>query len=255
VKIASSFSLPLRGTLPYLLFAFWFTRVPLAFAQDTHKELSPAELQIGRSYGTLPLSFERNQGQADPQVRFLSRGAGYSILFNDREVTLLLSKRDLTHETPLRIGERLPGEPRRGDTASDVLHMRIVGQSPAAVASGEARLPGTVNYFAGNDPAKWLSGVPTYERVRYASVYPGIGLAYYGNRQRLEFDFDLAPGADPRAIRLRFDGAKKLNLDRDGNLIVVAANGQVSFHKPASLTRGEAQQHPAMDGRINRRLT
>jgi hypothetical protein len=60
----------------------------------------------------------------------------------------------------------------------------------------------------------------------------GVDLTYYGNRQRLEFDFELAPGADARAIRLHFDGARKLKLDPNGNLIIVAANGQIIFHKP-----------------------
>ena len=111
--------------------------------------------------------------------------------------------------------------------------MQLVGLTPSAVISGKTRLPGTVNYFAGSDPAKWLSAIPTFARVKYAGVYPGIDLSYYGNRQRLEFDFDVAPGADPRSIRLRFDGARVLSLDKNGNLMIVTANGRVGFEKPA----------------------
>lgn len=160
MKITSSFSLPLRGTLPFLLLTLWFMQEPTAFAQGSPPEQTSAKLQIGKSYGALPLSFEKNGGQADPQVHFLSRGPGYSILFKDREAVLLLSKSNLVHEKPLRIGERIPGVPRNEDTSTDVLWMRLDGQSSGAVVSGEAQLPGTVNYFAGNESPKWLSGIP-----------------------------------------------------------------------------------------------
>jgi hypothetical protein len=233
MKITSSFSLPLRGTLPFLLLALWLIPEPAAFAQGDPTGLPSAKLGISRSYGALPLSLEKNQGQTDAQVRFLARGAGYSILFKDREADLLMSKRNPAHETPLRLGERVPGGPRNEVGAGVVLGMQIVGMSPGAVASGQAQLPGTVNYFIGNDPAQWHTAIPTFERVKYAEVYPGIDLSYYGNRQRLEFDFDLAPGANLRSIRLRFNGARRLKLDQDGNLIIVTANGQIGFEKPA----------------------
>ncbi len=44
------------------------------------------------NYGKLPLSFEANQGQADPQVRCLSHGSGYSLFLTDSAAVLALTK-------------------------------------------------------------------------------------------------------------------------------------------------------------------
>jgi hypothetical protein len=233
MKIASSFCLPQCLILPFLLLTLLLIQDRGAFARSESPKLIASRLQISRNYGALPFSVEKNQGQADPQVKFLSRGASYSILFKDREAVLLLSKRNRAHDKPLPLGDRERGEQQIDDAATDVLCMQLVGKSPRAIASGAAQLPGTVNYFTGNDSARWLSGIPTFARVNYAGVYPGIDLTYYGNQRRLEFDFNLAPEADPRSIRLRFDGAQKLRLDKDGNLIIVTANGQVGFEKLA----------------------
>ena len=77
------------------------------------------------------------------------------------------------------------------------------------------QLPGIVNYFIGDDPAKWRTNIPTYAKVQYQDVYPGIDLAYYGNQGQLEYDLIVAPGADPNQIRLVFDGAEKIEVDDD----------------------------------------
>jgi len=188
------------------------------------------------------MSFESNRGQADSPVRFLSRSTGYSILFKDREAVLLLEKRTSAHQAP-----RQPGKPElqhqsQAETSTDTLHMKLAGSLTNPVLTGEVRLPGTVSYFTGSDPSQWHAGIPTFERVRYAGVYPGVNLVYYGNRQRLEFDFEVAPGADANLIRMQFDGARKVKLDQDGNLVIVAANGSISFHKPVVY-------QPAVDGR------
>ena len=94
-------------------------------------------------------------------------------------------------------------------------------------------LPGTANYFIGNDPSNWHSGVPTYAKAEYSSIYPGIDLVYYGNQRRLEYDFVVAPGADPNPIRIQFVGAKRLDSRcRRKPGLLVAANGEIVFHKP-----------------------
>jgi uncharacterized protein (TIGR03437 family) len=109
--------------------------------------------------------------------------------------------------------------------------MRLVGASGAA-ATGEEQLPGKANYFIGSDPANWRTGVPTYSKVRYPNVYPGMDLVYYGNQRQLEYDFLVAPGADPKPIRLQFAGAKGLRFGADGDLVVTTSNGALAFHKP-----------------------
>jgi hypothetical protein len=185
----------------------------------------PDRSMIERSLGALPLSFELNQGQANPRVKYLTRSAGVMASFEHNEADLYLSR------------PQAPKSPKRDDTlgyliSADLLRMRLLGSRDGSSISGEEPLPGTVNYFLGSDSAKWHTSVPTFQCVKYSGVYAGTDLVYYGSGQHLEFDFRLAPGADPSAIRIHFDGASKLKLDHDGNLVVFAPGGQVGFHKP-----------------------
>jgi hypothetical protein len=188
-----------------------------------------ADTYKGEVCGRLPLAFEANQGQSDPRVRFLSRGDGYSLFLTDTEAVLALSKgrAGAWHKEPSRFARS-----KGGATKTDVVLMQLEGAKAGVRVSGFDKLPGTANYFIGNDPAKWRSGLPTYSKVLYAGVYPGVDLVYYGKQRQLEYDFVVAPGADPKPIRLRFRGSKKLSLSKDGDLTVAATNGEISFHKP-----------------------
>lgn len=164
---------------------------------------------LSESYGRLPLHFEENRGQVDPQVRFLARGPGYGLYLTAGEAVLALGAKDRT-----------------------VLRMALVGANADAQASGVEELPGKVNYFVGKDSAKWRTNVPTYGKVRYREVYKGIDLVYYGNQRQLEYDFVVAPGADPEKILLRFEGADAIKIDAQGNLVLYTANGELRQHKP-----------------------
>jgi hypothetical protein len=84
--------------------------------------------------------------------------------------------------------------------------MKLLGANPSPKMAGESALPGKVNYLIGKDPSKWRTNIPTFEKVRYEAVYPGIDLVYYGNQRQMEYDFVVAPGADPNQIRLSFAG-------------------------------------------------
>jgi hypothetical protein len=97
---------------------------------------------------------------------------------------------------------------------------------------GLNELEGKSNYFIGNNPRKWHSAVPNYAKVKYENVYPGIDLVYYGNQRQLEYDFVLAPGAEPEAIQLSFQGADKIDMDTQGDLILTAGTTTVCQHKP-----------------------
>jgi len=172
-----------------------------------------AKAQALANYGKLPLSFEENRGQTDARVRFLSRGSDYSILFTPSEVILNL---------------RSVGKTRR----QSIIRMGFPGAQSSPVMAGGGRQSATSSYFIGNDPAKWVTGAPNFARVRYGEIYPGIDLAFYGNQGQLEYDFVVAPGASPRAIRLQFDGVDGMHIDRSGNLVLSAANGEILQHKP-----------------------
>ena len=189
------------------------------------------------SYGKLPLQFEANQGQANEAVRFLSRGSGYSLYLTASEAVLVLA-------TPSAEGKRHAKNairdkhiaPMQGDTQalmqSLALRMRLVGAHTASRVSGLDDLPGKANYFIGNDRAKWHTNVPLYAKVRYENVYPGIDLVYYGNQHQLEYDFVVAPGADPKRIMLDFRGAQMIEIDTGGELVLRAAGREVRQHKP-----------------------
>ncbi len=164
------------------------------------------------NYSHLPLVFELNQGQTDPQVKFLARGSGYGLFLTSSEAVL-----------------ELQSGPRGNDS---VVRMQLAGANKNAVVSATDQLPGKSNYLLGNDPAKWQRDVPQFARVHYSKVYPGINLVYYGVQGRMEFDFEVAPGADPRQIALRFRGPKKLKVTPDGELILASANGDLRFHSP-----------------------
>ncbi len=95
-------------------------------------------------------------------------------------------------------------------------------------------LPGKANYFLGNDPTKWRTNVPTYARVHYQDLYPGIDLIYYGNQRQLEYDLVVRPGADPSRIRLGVQGADTLDVDAQGDLVLHTAGGDIRQRKPAA---------------------
>jgi hypothetical protein len=125
---------------------------------------------------------------------------------------------------------------------SRVLRMRLVGANDSPQVKGDAELPGKVNYFIGNDPARWHKNVPTFGRVQLAGVYPGVDLVYYGNEGRLEYDFVLSPGAEPNQIALEFDGADRIELDAHGDLIAWVAGREVRWQKPVVYQEFDGQR-------------
>jgi uncharacterized repeat protein (TIGR01451 family) len=182
---------------------------------------SPSPTPRSVSAVSLPMFFEANLGQTDPRVKFLSRGQGYSLFLTANEAVLNFQRSS-------QVETRRAASPT--PSANSVIHMRLDGANSAARVSGAELLPGRSNYFIGNDPSKWRRGIPQYARVNYESVYPGIDLTYYGSQRQLEYDFRVAPGADPNQIALTFEGAST-HLDA-GDLVLSTRNGDVRFHSP-----------------------
>jgi hypothetical protein len=195
-------------------------------------------------YGKLPLAFEANHGQADGRVRFLSHGRGYSLFLTSSEAVLSLygnPNSDLKeHEFAIPKGAASSHPAAR----VSAIRMRLQGAKSEPAITGEEQLSGIVNYFVGNDPGRWHTQVPTYGKVRYSRVYPGVDLVYYGNQQQLEFDFVVAPGSSPKPIRLQFSGAQRLRLDRDGNLLLTAVDGSLAFRRPVVYQERNGQRQP-----------
>ncbi len=153
----------------------------------------------------LPLFFEPNQGQSQPGVEFLSRGNGVSSNLNATAAEFPIGK--------------------------STVRMQLAG---AAAANGEGldRLPGKSSYFNGADSSRWHTGIPQFGRVRYRNVYPGVDVTYYGNQGKLEYDFNIAPGARPSDIHVVYSGIEKLSVGRDGSLLLKTASGEIRQRKP-----------------------
>ena len=182
------------------------------------------------NYGELPLAFEANQGQTDKRVKFLSHGNGYTLFLTNHEA--VFSLRQNVEAERLKITGRARKAGSDKAATDGVFQMKLVKANGTAKITGTDKLPGTSNYFIGTDPTKWLSRIPTYRKVKYRDVYPGVDLVYYGNQQQLEYDFVVAPGANPSMIRLKFEGASKLKINKDGNLLLMINGQQLRFRKP-----------------------
>jgi hypothetical protein len=170
-----------------------------------------------------PLSFEPNRGQADPAVEFLSHGSGFALSLAPGEIALRLERQK---PAPVASGGQTAGR-----SSGDTLRMSLIGADRRANGVGLVQQPGVVSYFIGNDPKGWRAGIPTYGKVEYQRVYPGVDLVFYGNQRQLEYDFVVAPGAEPGRIAWRIEGARA-SVDRKGNLILRAPNGSATFEKP-----------------------
>ena len=189
-----------------------------------------ASAQVRERYGNLPLSFEANHGQSDSTVKFLSRGSGYSLFLTSDEAVLVLSQSEADESrTASRVARTAV---RARDRKSAVVRMTLVNANPRSQTAGHHELPGKSHYFIGNDPAKWRTNIPTYAKVKYEGVYPGVDLVYYGNHGQLEYDFVVAPGADPGVVTLAFEGAREVHIDARGELVLGVEGGVVRQHKP-----------------------
>jgi hypothetical protein len=183
------------------------------------------------TYGRLPLLFEANHGQVNQQVKFISRGRDYNLFLTPSEAVLAL--RSDKHGSSA--SEDISSHTDRRSSFGDVLRMKLMGANKHPDMIGMDESSSKINYFIGNDPARWHTDVKTYEKVRYSEVYPGVDVLYYGNQQQLEYDFVLAPGADYRKIILAFEAAKAIRLDARGDLSLrVAGWPEVRQSKPVA---------------------
>ncbi|MFN7948652.1 MAG: hypothetical protein U0Z53_25080 [Blastocatellia bacterium] len=180
--------------------------------------------------GKLPLSFEPNRGQTAASVRFLSRANGANLFLASNEAVM-----------SLRGSARAAGK--------DCLRMSLVGASSRPEIEGLDQLPSRSNYLLGSNKGKWLTNIPQFAKVIYRQVYPGIDLIYHGNQQRIEYDFVIAPGANPDVITLKFKGARRLRLDDCGDLIAETKAGEMQQHHPV-IYQEKAGTRVAIQGRF-----
>ena len=180
-----------------------------------------ATARVVKSFGRLLPGFEVNRGQVDAQVKFLTRGSGYTLFLTPSEAVLVL-----------RAPDAMPAAGQALVSTAEV-RMHLAGATAQPRVAGVEKLPGIVNYFLGNDPAQWHADIPTYAEVVYQGVYPGIDLIHHGTQGRLEYDFVVGPGAEPGAIRVEFQGADGIVVDAHGDLVLHTAVGDLRQRKPA----------------------
>ncbi len=172
---------------------------------------APAAAQVNRANGKLPLYFEANQGQTDPEVRFLARGVGYTLFLTPTEAVMAF---------------------HGGRKEQAVVRMSPVGANALSRIVGGDELTGKANYLRSTGSQQRISAVPTHAAVKYVDVYPGVDLVYSGREGQLEYDFVLAPGADPNAIVLSFEGPDRLELNTRGDLLVHTTAGELRQVRP-----------------------
>jgi uncharacterized repeat protein (TIGR01451 family) len=209
---------------------------PLSVALNPSIAATQMKAQAVSMVAGLPLMFEPNQGQAnldpaDPRARFIARGSGYSLFLGSQGATLALHSNK--------------------SGTSEALEMKFAGATSGLAPMGTDLLPGKSNYLLGNNPSRWRDNVPQFGRVRYENVYPGINLAFYGNQGHLEYDFQVAPGADASQAQLEFEGARRLEL-KDGALVIHAENGNLRLERPLIYQEIAGRREP-VDGNFTLR--
>jgi hypothetical protein len=201
--------------------------------------------RLQASLGALPLAFEANQGQTDPQVKYMARGNGYTVFLtaNDTVFALQSSEQSSAKAAATQVNGK-PHFTAPSKTRTAAIHMHLVdGNVQPQIAAG-SQLPGHSNYFIGNDRSQWHSNVAQYARVSYRDVYPGVDMAFYGVQKKLEFDFIVAPGASVAPIRLGVSGAKRIATDDSGNLVLASSAGDVLLHKPVAYQQKDGARQP-----------
>jgi hypothetical protein len=191
----------------------------------------------------LPLFFEANQGQADSRVRFMARGQGYTLLLTPTETILTESKTQVY----TRSGAFAPFENPLITTKTSrgsLIRMQLVGANSAPAMTGLEELPGKVNYLIGNDPSKWQTEVPLYSQARTEQVYPGVNLLFHGDERELEYDFVVAPGADPSKIAFRIRGAARMKINAHGDLVLHGTDSDFVMHKPVIYQTIASERRP-----------
>ena len=173
--------------------------------------------QARSAYGQTELAFEPNLGQTDKAVDFLARGAGYSMFLRPTEAVVVMTP-------PKRQAKQAANHP--------VLRLKLLNSNAKAHGVALDQLAGKTNYLIGNRSRDWRTNIPTYGRVRYEGVYPGIDLVYYGNQRQLEYDLVVAPGGDPEVVRLQFAGAENPRLNVSGDLLLNLDDQTIIQAKP-----------------------
>ncbi|MCP4633301.1 MAG: hypothetical protein GY855_10280, partial [candidate division Zixibacteria bacterium] len=195
-------------------------------------EYSQRDHRVMKNILSMPMAFTENQGQWDDQVKFRANVGGATMWFTDKgayyQFTRTIPKESNNTETVIsdHFNESLDS------IETMMIKASFVGANLNPKMIGESIIEYKCNYFIGNDPNKWHTGVPNYQSVVYEDIYTGIDLKYYGNGKQMEYDFIVSPGSDPSQILVQYDGAKSIDVNQLGELVVETNWGKVIERKP-----------------------
>ncbi len=176
------------------------------------------------------VGFEVNEGQAASNVRFIQRAGAYTVLAKDHGLDLQLKS---------------PGR--------SSLHMEFAGAAPASRLSSADLLPGRINYLKGNNPAAWRRNIPTFARIEYNDLYPGVTASLYNNGGQLEYDIAVQPGSNLSVVTLSFSSKGKRierTLAPNGDLLCHLENGEVRIHKPVVYQTSGSSPRQFLEGQF-----
>src|SRR5580658_2901497 len=217
-------------------------------AGDANAVSAQDKQKIAAGANKMPLFFEANEGQTDPNVRFLTRSGGYTMFLTPTETVLVEGKNGIVS------GDKFGKTPTAfqadaRNAKQSVLRMELLGANAAPEFQGLQELPGKVNYLIGKDQAAWHTNVALFSEVEVAKVYPGVDLLFHGDQRQLEYDFVVAPGADPRRIGFKIRGAKKIEIDANGNLVLHTLDSEFEMRKPL-IYQGEGASRSEVRGKF-----
>ena len=181
----------------------------------------PQQADLAKNFKSRPMSFVANDGQENSRVKFTSRGRGYNLFLTADEAVMTLQK---------------------SKKQASVLRMKLLGANEPAAILGESLMPMVTNSYTGKDSSTHRAKVANYAQVKYSQVYSGIDVVYYGNQQQLEYDFIVAPQADPNLIRMQFTGASKVRLADNGDLLISTDGGELRHHAPVIYQNGNGER-------------
>jgi hypothetical protein len=210
----SKFWAVLSGTMIVVLLAGAGGQMPNGQASpaESSSALGAGSLRIDSNFGKMPLYFIPNQGQMDARVAYSLQGKDKSIYFTSEGLTYVLTQ---------------------SDQSRYAVKMDFVGANAKVQPSGEDRTEAVISYFKGK-PEAWKTGLPTYSRIVYKDLWPGIDVAYYGTTDRMKYEFVVRPGADPSRIRLAYRGANAMEVNGEGRLEVRTPAGNFEDDRPVA---------------------
>ena len=242
-----------RKTNPMKLLYVFILFVNFAYGQITYNSPSqnPHNVSasarennsVSQNLFNAPLAFEKNNGQFNPDIRFVARSTGgVTYYFSEHGITITL------HKNTVQASQWAMGSSQK-EMSSDVINLSFLNANTHPAITSEELLPSVTNYFFGNNKAKWKANVENYSRLRYHNIYEGIDIVYYGNGKKLEYDFIVHPNANPNLIRLQYEGVEgTIFIESNGNVAIPTDVGLLHEKKPFayqenSLKKNEVNAH------------